>query len=79
MTRDRSTSTIRLPAGQAPCEPSQPCGMRGRCARYVAQIPRGVQPKDYSTDPDGGTALCAGFYLLQHVLAPAPRESRVRA
>lgn len=79
MTRDRSTSTIRMPVGELPCEPSQPGPARGTCARYKAQIPKGIEPADYSTGQAGCTALCEKLCLTQILLAPAPRESRVRS
>ena len=65
---DRSP-TIRMPAGELPCVPSAPGPMRGRCARYIAQIPKGTEPADYSAE--GCTALCPGLYLLTHILRRA--------
>lgn len=37
---DHRRSDVWLPADEARCEPSGPCGRRWTCARYLAQIPR---------------------------------------
>jgi hypothetical protein len=70
---DRSAS-IPLPAAEARCEPTGPCIVRGKCARFMASL-KG-EPRDYSGSDGGGTYTCDGFLLLQHVLAPVSRHGR---
>lgn len=68
MTRERS-ATLTMPAGEPHCEPTTECVVRGRCLRHIAK-PSGAAPRDYTADAGGGTAACAGFWLLAHALAP---------
>lgn len=74
---------IRLPANEPRCEPSRPCTMRSRCARFQASIPAGTPLTDYTqgsafADANGGTAACVGFVNLANVHAdtPPPRQPK---
>jgi hypothetical protein len=77
MSHDRSDA-IRLPATSARCEPSGPCSMRTKCARYQASLPRNGTMMDYTLLPGyGGTALCSGYVNVASLHAlpeekPAP-------
>lgn len=61
MSQHERSDRILLPVTEARCEPSEPCLMRGRCARYGAVILRGAPLGDYSVEESGGTALCRGY------------------
>jgi hypothetical protein len=61
MSHERSDS-IRLLGDMARCEPSGPCTMRTKCARYMAALPKfGGSMADYAIATGGGTALCVGY------------------
>lgn len=62
MTHERDPY-LRLDAAEARCEPSKPCAVRARCARYVASLPKhGAKLDDWTAhDPSGGTYLCGGY------------------
>lgn len=60
---------VRLHPAESRCEPSGPCSMRNRCARYQAVIPTGTPLEDFTTGDlyrvaNGGTATCPGFLGL---------------
>lgn len=60
MTRERSP-TLPLPAAEPRCEPVQPCVVRGRCARYQAEIQHGSPVRDYTAEHGPGSYLCPGY------------------
>lgn len=61
-THDR-TDSIPLAPGEPRCEPSKPCAVRGRCARYQSLIPRNGTLGDwFVSDPmKAGSAMCSGY------------------
>lgn len=65
MSHERS-DRINLGPTEPRCEPGRPCSMRGRCARYMGNIPKGSPLRDYSTDGGGGTATCPGYFAIGH-------------
>lgn len=82
MDHDR-TDRIPLAESEPRCEPSKPCTMRSRCARYQAAIPKhGATMDDYTTRSYGGTALCPGFIasatLRKAAAEPAPARPYMR-
>lgn len=62
-----------MPAGQALCEPSQHCMVRLRCGRVHAMPTGKAEVRDYSAEPDGGSALCEGFVHMQQVMVEEMR------
>jgi hypothetical protein len=78
MSHDRSDA-IRLPADKARCEPSNPCSMRTKCARYQASLPKhGGSMEDYTiplpVNAGGGTANCRGYINVHTLHAPLPEK-----
>ena len=71
------TDRVAIPITEARCEPSKPCPVRGKCARYLASIPVGAPLADYCQSVYmGGTVLCVMF--LEIKLVPAGSAAKAR-
>ena len=80
MTHDR-TDRLPLDPAEPRCEPSAPCAVHSKCARYIAWVPKGAPMADYSLSAAcGGTALCPGYLdaaavRLAEAKQPAPKPA----
>lgn len=67
--------TVPLPASEARCAPADRGPARTKCARYLATLPHGATPADFSAT--GCTALCEHFIsnlALSQRANPRPRK-----
>lgn len=70
------TDRVRLPPGEALCQPSLPCKQKGSCARHQAAVPAlNARLEDYSLSQIvmfGGALGCKKYLSQAATMLPAP-------